>query len=69
MDERKAEALRELLRELCRRGRLATLLSLPLADNVDVRIAGRCEGVSTCRINYLPPSAYHEGCKCARQTQ
>ena len=42
MNERKAEALRELLRELCRRGRLATLLSLPLADNVDVRIAGRC---------------------------
>ena len=42
VDERKAEALRELLRELCRRGRLATLLSLPLADVVAVPIAGRC---------------------------
>ena len=68
MDERKAEALRELLRELCRRGRLATLLSLPLADNVDVRIAGRREGLSTFVGSRLLPSTHHEGCKRTLQT-
>jgi hypothetical protein len=45
VDERKAEALRELLRELCRRGRFAALLLLPLADVVRVPVAGRWDSL------------------------